>query len=137
MRMRYHRGSADDPPGKEGVSHLSEHIAGSSCEPGGYAADTFEARVGARDGNASTRRHATDDYATFPTGAFDAALWHERERIRCSHREIPESAFAIERRAVRNELGWRASGVGLARSLVVAGLYPEGHPYARTLRDNP
>lgn len=132
--VRYPVGSADDPPGKEGLAHLVEHL----LFEGVFTRDGKETTVGAELGrlalasNAATYRDHTS-YETLTTRAdLENVLELEVARMLVGCRGLTEEILAREREVVINELRQNAgvSGPDTARKLDEQA-YPDGHPYRR------
>lgn len=99
----YRTGSADDPPGKEGLAHLVEHLA-FDARPGGGARvwERLEALGAELDGR--TRADATDFHAAADPEALDALLAVEADRLRDPLAGLDPAALERERAVVLQEL---------------------------------
>src|SRR5579862_4400292 len=80
--VRYAVGSADDPPGREGLAHLVEHMMfdGSKHVPKGEHGRLLEA-AGAWGMNARTSPDATTYFETVPSNQLPLVLWLESDRM--------------------------------------------------------
>lgn len=132
--VRYPVGSIDDPPGKEGLAHLVEHLLTEVEVTRDGVKTSLDGELGrvALSYNAAT----TTDYTTYEALALPSALEEvmrvEGERLATGCAGIPRPLFEREREVVRNELRQRAGGGGseLLRQIHEA-IYPAGHPYRR------
>jgi zinc protease len=127
----YRAGSADDPPGKEGLAHLAEHLA-FRARPGdaGRLWDRLEALGADFDGR--TGADATDFHAAGDPEDLDALLRIEADRLRAPLAGIDAGELAREREVVVRELlsaGGPTSTAGQV-DWVAARAFP-GHPYGR------
>ncbi|MGE5182895.1 MAG: M16 family metallopeptidase, partial [Acidobacteriota bacterium] len=129
VTMRYRVGFVDDPPGQEGMAHLVEHLMFQQV----VGATTIFSRVvddtTAFDGR--TDLDATTYMERAPRERLDEMLMIEAVRVGMRCTSISDSVFARERQVVIDEAHWRGASDRLT-SAIVAGVYPEGHPYRRT-----
>jgi zinc protease len=132
LDVRYPVGSADDPPGKEGLAHLVEHLVFDVEITRGNSKTSIGAELGrlALSWNAET----THDYTSFQVmavpGALDELLSLEVDRFAVGCGGLTPEIFAREREVVLNELREHqgASGAALRRT-IFEQVYPAGHPY--------
>ncbi|HSD90140.1 MAG TPA: insulinase family protein [Kofleriaceae bacterium] len=130
--VRYPVGASDDPPGKEGLAHLVEHMLFEIEFNQGGAKTSINAELGkvALSWNAET----SEDFTTYQTIAtadhLSQVLGLEVNRIAIGCAGLTPETFAREREVVLNELRTRqgASGAAIQR-IVKEAVYPEGHPY--------
>jgi zinc protease len=126
----YNVGSKDEPKGKTGFAHLFEHIMfnGSENLPG----DFFEylQAIGATDYNGTTWFDRTNYFQTVPKGALERALFMESDRMGYLLGAVTQEKLTNQIGVVQNEKrqGDNRPG-GLVDYEVLAGLFPEGHPY--------
>jgi len=131
----YAVGSVDDPPGKEGLAHLVEHLAFRSKPDGGPRIwNRLEALAGVPGAhfNAVTYEDSTDYWAIAAPAALDDLLRMEADRLRDPLAGVTEKEFLREREVVLRELAERrdpASPVVQLDWLVTLAL--PGSPYAR------
>jgi zinc protease len=128
----YHVGSADEQAGRTGLAHLFEHLMfmGSEHVPNGVFDKELEAAGG--DNNASTAEDRTNYYEDIPSNALPLALWLDSDRMGFLLPTMDKAKVDLQREVVKNE---RRQGVenapyGIANEVIVAGLYPKGHPYS-------
>lgn len=128
----YRVGSAHDPPGKEGLAHLAEHLA-FRARPGGGATiwDRLEASGAEFDGR--TGEDATDFHAAGDPEQLAALLAVEADRLRDPLAGIDEAALRREREILVQEQAARADPASAAAQVrwLTARALP-GHPYGRT-----
>jgi zinc protease len=131
VNMSYRVGSRDEPPGKTGLAHLTEHLL---LEAGGRQSATSESvveRLGTWDYNGSTDRDRTRLYMTVPKQALDAALWVESERMGFLSYKLTDAAVSAARQDVLNELRRNQSATDTDfEALITEAAFPSGHPYA-------
>ena len=119
----YRFGSLDETPGKTGLAHALEHMmfrGTSSMSSGGL--DDVVARLGAQM-NGQTDYDSTQFIFDMPSDRVGVALQIEADRMQ--HATIASSEWAIERRAVLNEIdGDDSSPFYNLLSRVRAAAYP-------------
>ena len=131
---RYPVGSVDDPPGKEGLAHLVEHLLTEVAVQRDGVTTSLDAEIAtaALSYNAFTTLDATTYVAAALPAALDDLIRIEGERLAIGCTGISRELFEREREVVRNELRERLGGGGSElRRAVNAAIYPEGHPYRR------
>ena len=126
-------GGANDPPGKEGLAHLVEHLAFRAKLDGKHPYTDLLDLAGAGSWNAFTSHDVTAYYSAVAPGALPSLLKLETTRVLDPLRGVDAAAFDVEREVVRNELRQRdeqgrVSGVATE---LAAALFPPGHRYAR------
>jgi len=128
----YKVGSGDEKPGRTGFAHLFEHIMfmGSQNVPVGLFDKALEA-AGA-DNNGSTTEDRTNYYENLPSNALALALWLDADRMGFLLPTMDKAKLDLQREVVKNE---RRQGVdnvpyGRADEVILAALYPKGHPYS-------
>ncbi|HVJ89387.1 MAG TPA: insulinase family protein, partial [Labilithrix sp.] len=134
LHVRYPVGSVDDPPGKEGLAHLVEHLL-FQVE---LARGATKTSIGAELGRAAISWNATThaDYTSYdvlaPAAALDELIQLEVERVAVGCAGLTPEIVAREREVVLNELRQRqgVSGAQLEREIHEA-VYPADHPYLR------
>lgn len=134
LGLRVRTGHVDDPPGKEGLAHLVEHLV-FELRPGGPATPSLGERLQAvaSDVNATTDLEATHFVASAPRDLAPRVaevLADIPRHATCEH--IDPRVFAREREVVRNELHLRGDAASrtLIDALTVAA-YTSDHPYRR------
>jgi zinc protease len=131
--VRYEAGQGDDPDGREGLAHLTEHVLFGAFRHGAHAKLLLQA--GASNLNAHTSLDFTSFEETVSPGALDLALWLEGVRMATAADPLDETDVVRERTVVGLEYGQSGYGRGfqaLGGPLFVAEwdeLYPEWHPY--------
>jgi zinc protease len=123
------RGSADDPPGQEGIAHLVEHLWFRSLHGDLPKVWNVLHELGANL-NASTASDWTNYMSVAPKDALVPLLRLEALRIGEPVLGVTAEDVATEREIVRNELRMRYENTdGSALWYLRPKLYPEGHPY--------
>lgn len=129
----YHVGSKDEPAGRTGFAHLFEHLMfnGSENFDGEWYGPLDE--VGATDSNGTTSFDRTNYFQTVPTPALDRVLWMESDRMGHLLGAITQEKLDNQRGVVQNE---KRSGdnepYGRMQYATLAGVLPDGHPYAHS-----
>ena len=129
----YNVGSKMEPKGKTGFAHLFEHLMfnGSENAPGDFFVPLKD--VGATDFNGTTYFDRTNYFETVPTPALERALFLESDRMGWLTGAITQGVLDEQRGVVQNE---KRQGdnepYGLFEYKQLAGLFPEGHPYAHS-----
>lgn len=122
-------GAGEDPPGREGLAHLIEHLAfeGSAQAPGN-AYDTLLAAVGGTS-TAWTDLDAMSFTCRAPAEALPLLLFLESDRLRGL---LPTEESLVNQRAVLTREAAGTAGIPARRALA-EGLWPVGHPYRHTV----
>lgn len=131
VAARYDVGAIDDPPGKQGLAHLAEHLVFLSRE-GDRRLDSQLGEV-ALGYNAYTTLDVTHYYSIARETELAALLAVEARRMApgaCN--SITPEDFAREREVVLNELRTRHRR-GDITPLLMETIYPAGHPYRRNV----
>jgi zinc protease len=126
-------GGSDDPPGKEGLAHLVEHLAFRSLQDQKHPFTDLLEIAGAARWNASTSWDLTTYYEVGSKGTLDSLLALEIARITRPLEGVSPEVFETERRIVKNELLQRDEqgfDTAIFRRMSAA-VFPPGHPNAR------
>lgn len=131
--VRYEVGSNEDPPGKEGLAHLVEHLmfqqhtAGEDKPPLGALLTRLSVFY-----NAYTTNDTTHYMTVAKKEHFEDLISLEATRLYTGCNGIPQATFEREREVVRNEMRWRVGNPeGAVYYKLLADIFPEGHPYRR------
>jgi zinc protease len=125
-------GSTSDPPGKEGLAHLVEHLT-FAAKRGNRTMTSLLQQAGAGISNAETDHDCTSYYEFGPRDAALDLLILEASRMNDPLAGVDEATFNAEREVVRSELrqrGETAVGGAVWQALSKA-TYPETHAYSR------
>jgi zinc protease len=125
-------GSTADPPGKEGLAHLVEHLTFRAKRASRTMTSLLQ-QAGAGIANAETDHDCTAYYEFGPRDAALDLLVLEAGRMSDPLAGVDEPTFNAEREVVRSELrqrGETAVGGAVLQALSKA-TYPETHPYSR------
>ena len=127
-------GASDDPPEREGLAHLVEHLVFHAHANGEAPLSDRLQRLGARY-NADTSLDATRYFEILPASALPALLALAGDRLSRPLAGVDEADFERERAIVENELNQRneLGVVGLVIGWMQQALYPPGHPYSRPI----
>src|SRR5436305_354067 len=131
-------GSSADPPGREGLAHLVEHLVFHGHGRRERPESERLVRLGAAY-NADTSLDATRFYEAAPAAALPALLEITAERLSRPLAGVDEADLERERAIVENELNQRnETGVyGRVIAWMQHALFPPGHPYARPIGGSP
>ena len=130
VNVYYKVGSRDERPGKTGFAHLFEHLMfnGSENHDDEYFG-TIQDVGGSANGDTFFDR--TRYYQTVPNTALERVLWLESDRMGHLLGAVTEEKVDEQRGVVQNE---KRRGDNRpyadAGDKLLAGLYPQGHPYS-------
>jgi zinc protease len=129
-------GGGQDPPGKEGLAHLVEHLTFRATDAQGRTLSHRLERAGAIASNAESTSEATLYHARATKGRLGPVLAAELGRLADPLAGVTEQVFLREREVVRSELRENNENEGLGALLDAAmrATYPTGHPYVRPVR---
>lgn len=130
--VRYPVGSMDDPPGKEGLAHLVEHMLFDVEIPRGDAKTSISAELGsiALWWNAYTEKDHTTFQVLAAPEQLDALMALEVERLAIGCGGLTPAILQREREVVLNELRQRQGASGAAiQQMINNDIYPDSHPY--------
>jgi zinc protease len=128
LTMRYQVGAVDDPPGREGMAHLVEHLMHQQIVGGQSVLARLEAST------TSFNAFTTFDTTTYVARARPERLGElfanegVRLAVRCA--TITDEVFAREREVVVNEIRQDSDA---SRMALLESLYPAPHPYRRSV----
>ncbi|HEY1554039.1 MAG TPA: insulinase family protein [Kofleriaceae bacterium] len=133
LDVRYPVGSANDPPGKEGLAHLVEHMLFAveythDDHTTSIAAELSRLAIG---WNAETAADYTDYQTVANPTALHDLLALEADRLALGCGGLTEAIFEREREVVLNELRQNLGTSASLRRALFEAVYPEGHPYRR------
>lgn len=132
VNVRYGVGSADEPAGREGLAHLTEHLMFKADPAAGIGDMGVELdRAAASTFNAETSFDSTTYYSSVPRSSLATVLWLEAARMASPAARITREGLTSERRVVLAEYHTRVGneGAGSILAKVHESLFPEGHPY--------
>jgi zinc protease len=125
-------GSTGDPPGKEGLAHLVEHLTFRAKQGDRSMWNLFQ-QAGAGVLNAVTHLDSTVYYEFGPRDTGLDLLTLEAARMADPLAGVDQTIFEVEREVVRNELRQRGETEvsGAVWAALAMATYPAGHDYAR------
>jgi len=130
----YHTGSKNERPGRTGFAHLFEHLMFNGSEHADEDWFRAMASFGATGVNGTTNNDRTNYFETVPTGALDAVLWLESDRMGCLAAALTQAKLDEQRGVVQNEKRQGENRPYAASwTLLPALTYPAGHPYSWTV----
>jgi zinc protease len=127
-------GATADPPGREGLAHLVEHLTFRTHMPGEAALWPRFWALGASF-NAETSFETTTYHEVAPAARLTDVLATEGRRLLDPLDGVDAATFAVERDVVRNELRERneTHSFGAAFAGAYRAAFPAGHPFHRDL----
>lgn len=133
--VRYEVGSNEDPAGKAGLAHLVEHLMFQQRTAGPDKPPLFTViRQITVTYNAFTNWDTTHYMNLARAESLEDLIAIEATRMYTGCQTITEEEFAREREVVRNEIRARAGRPeDQIPYLLLADVYPEGHPYAHMI----
>lgn len=139
VAVSYRAGSVDDPPGKEGLAHLAEHLA-FRARPGGAAAPRIWDRLVGSGWmwNAETTHDDTVYWEVGRGEGLGQALQLEASRMRDALASVSAEEFSQEREVVVAEYQQRFDTQASTAEFdwVCQAAFP-GHPYGRLVSGTP
>lgn len=132
LDVRYPVGAVDDPPGKEGLAHLVEHLLFDLQIQRDGKKTSIDAELGrlALSWNAETAEDYTDYQVTVAPEHLKEILGLEVDRVTVGCAGLSPAIIAREREVVMEELRERQGASGAqVRKLLDEQVFPEGHPY--------
>jgi zinc protease len=126
-------GGTDDPPGKEGLAHLVEHLAFRSIQDQKHPFSDLLEIAGAARWNATTTWDHTTYHEVGSKDSLDSLLALELARMSRPLEGVTQEAFEAERQIVKNELLQRDEQ-GFETAIfnrMTGAIFPPGHPNAR------
>jgi predicted Zn-dependent peptidase len=134
VNLWYNVGSKHEQPGKTGFAHLFEHVM---FQGSAHVAKTEHmALVQSAGGtlNGTTWLERTNYFETMPSHQVELALWLEADRMGTLLDALSQENLDNQREVVKNEKRWSYDNrpYGSWVEKILAGIYPEGHPYHHT-----
>jgi zinc protease len=131
----YHIGSKDDKPGHTGMAHLCEHLFNQGSPNLDQTQASFYSSIGGTSPHfANTTEDITHFYIAVPSNQLETVLWVESDRMAAPFARVDAQRLSAVRDVIQQERDQNVDNIpfGSARELVVAGLFPAGHPYHET-----
>jgi zinc protease len=131
VTVTYDVGTGDDPDGRAGLAHVTEHLVAEATKHAPRVMGILES-IGGTGMNASTRLDRTTYFETMPPERLDAALWVESDRMGFAADALSQTRLEAARAAVKNErIQTRVDGtLGSFDELTRTELFPAWHPYS-------
>src|SRR5262245_48413272 len=134
VNLWYNVGSKHEQAGKTGFAHLFEHVM---FQGSAHVAKTEHmALVQAAGGtlNGTTWLERTNYFETMPSHQVELALWLEADRMGTLLDALSQENLDNQREVVKNEKRWSYDNrpYGSWVEKILAGIFPEGHPYHHT-----
>tara|TARA_R110001592_G_scaffold80931_2_gene240629 strand:- start:1147 stop:4026 length:2880 start_codon:yes stop_codon:yes gene_type:complete len=132
VNITYHVGSAREEPQRSGFAHFFEHMM---FQGSAHVGDEEHFRIVTESGgnlNGSTSLDRTNYYQTVPANQLETTLWLEADRMGFLLEAVTQEKFEIQRSTVKNERGQNVENrpYGRVYEMLLAALYPSGHPYS-------
>jgi predicted Zn-dependent peptidase len=131
VNLWYNVGSKHEQPGRTGFAHLFEHVMFQGSAHVGKAEHMAIIQAAGGVANGSTWLDRTNYYETMPSNQLELALWLEADRLATLPEALSQENLDNQREVVKNEKRWSYDNrpYGSWVEKVLAGLYPDGHPY--------
>ncbi|HEX5240919.1 MAG TPA: pitrilysin family protein [Candidatus Limnocylindrales bacterium] len=131
VNLWYDVGSKHEQAGRTGFAHLFEHIMFQGSAHVGKAEHMAIVQGAGGVANGSTWLDRTNYFETLPSNQVELALWLEADRLATLPDALSQENLDNQREVVKNEKRWSYDNrpYGSWVEKVLAGLYPEGHPY--------
>ncbi|HTL50937.1 MAG TPA: pitrilysin family protein [Planctomycetota bacterium] len=101
VQVRYHVGSKDESPDRQGFAHMFEHMMFRGTERVKPEEHMEFIRLMGGNCNASTSEDRTEYHETFPAEKIEKVLWLEAERM--VNLKVDQEGYEIERKVVIEE----------------------------------
>jgi zinc protease len=128
VEVRYTVGAADDPPGKEGLAHLVEHLMFERKSQDGHLTLWDRLSLASLGHNAATSDDHTHYYAIGLADKLDDLLAIDLERMASGCKGIDQATLDHERAVVLDEALQRHYD---ERDKLRGALFGPGHPYGK------
>ncbi|MBN2359486.1 MAG: insulinase family protein, partial [Deltaproteobacteria bacterium] len=128
-------GSTAEPPGKEGMAHLIEHL-NYRAKHGNNPKVMDHIKILGGEFNGWTAQDTTTYYVVAPKDALPALLEMEAKRMTDTLEGVTEEVLGAEREVVRNELRQRMENTmvtNMGLDALYEMLFPAKHPYHRSV----
>ena len=127
-------GAEHDHPGQEGIAHVIEHLA-FRAQHGDLPKNMDLIKQLGGSFNASTSNDWTNYMTIAPRDALEPLLAIEARRLKDALANVTEEHVKLEVEIARNEKRMRDENGALGDAFRISGqlLYPEGHPYTRSV----
>ena len=127
-------GGEHDHPGQEGIAHVIEHLA-FRAQHGDLPKNMDLIKQLGGSFNASTSEDWTNYMTIAPRDALEPLLAIEARRLKDALANVTEEHVKLEVEIARNEKRMRDENGALGDAFRISGelLYPEGHPYTRSV----
>jgi predicted Zn-dependent peptidase len=131
VNLWYDVGSKHEQAGRTGFAHLFEHVMFQGSAHVGKAEHMAIVQGAGGVANGSTWLDRTNYFETLPSNQLELALWLEADRLATLPDALSQENLDNQREVVKNEKRWSYDNrpYGSWVEKVLAGLYPEAHPY--------
>jgi predicted Zn-dependent peptidase len=134
INLWYAVGSKDEQPGKTGFAHLFEHFMFQGSRHVAKAEHMGLIQGAGGFTNATTNFDRTNYFARLPSNQLELGLWLEADRMGSLLDALSQENLDTQREIVKNEKrqSYDNQPYGSSYELLMASLFPEGHPYHHT-----
>jgi zinc protease len=131
VNLWYNVGSKHEQAGRTGFAHLFEHVMFQGSAHVGKAEHIALVQAAGGTCNGSTWLDRTNYFETMPSHQLELALWLEADRLATLPQALSQENLDNQREVVKNEKRWSYDNrpYGSWVEKVLAGVYPDGHPY--------
>jgi predicted Zn-dependent peptidase len=134
VNVWYNVGSKHEQPGKTGFAHLFEHVMFQGSAHVGKTEHMALVQGAGGTLNGTTWLERTNYFETMPSHQVELALWLEADRMGTLLDALSQENLDNQREVVKNEKRWSYDNrpYGSWVEKILAGIFPEGHPYHHT-----
>jgi len=134
VNVWYNVGSKHEEPGKTGFAHLFEHVMFQGSAHVGKTEHMALVQGAGGTLNGTTWLERTNYFETMPSHQVELALWLEADRMGTLLDALSQENLDNQREVVKNEKRWSYDNrpYGSWVEKILAGIFPEGHPYHHT-----
>jgi predicted Zn-dependent peptidase len=135
VNLWYDVGSRHEEEGRTGFAHLFEHLMFQGSANVKSSEHFALLQPAGATVNATTWFDRTNYFEALPAGGLDLALWLEADRMGSLLTALTAENFENQREVVKEEKRQRYDNVpyGDVMELILAQVFPEGHPYRHTV----
>ncbi len=132
INLWYHAGTRNEPAGRHGIAHLSEHLMFTGTPRVKEDVAKMLKRMGVNNATASTDHDRTRLMMDVPEASFDSALQLVAELMAGTAEALTEEKVDKTRQEIEKEVARNNNSPYIfAEDLLRRRIYPSGYPYSR------
>lgn len=134
LNLTYAVGSKDEEAGKTGFAHLFEHFMFQGSQHVAKAEHMGLVQAAGGHTNATTNFDRTNYFERLPSHQLELGIWLEANRMGTLLAALSQDNLDTQREIVKNEKrqSYDNQPYGSSYERLMAGLFPDGHPYHQT-----